>query len=77
MNKRNHEVEVTDSESEDEALAQVADIVLKGSHLSIDDLEPFDLYANKVHSRLHLNENEFRARLVKGYHALVDEIQEK
>lgn len=38
------------------------------------DLEPFELYAQKVRARLQEDVKEFRQRFAKGYHALLDEI---
>jgi len=64
-------------ENEEELIGELADAVIKNLKSNVsEEIDPFDLYANKVHARLHANPQEFRSRLVKGYQALKDESKE-
>jgi iron-sulfur cluster repair protein YtfE (RIC family) len=38
------------------------------------ELEPFELYAAKIRSKVHANVDEFRTRFAKGYHVLLEEL---
>lgn len=41
------------------------------------DLEPFDLYAQKVRSHLYSSIEEYHKRFVKGYSALLEQIKKE
>jgi DNA-binding ferritin-like protein len=41
---------------------------------SINMLEPFDAYAEKMRSKIHTNNKEFRKRFVQGYQVLLKEL---
>lgn len=54
---------------------ELADAVVEGlkdQHYS--DLEPFDLYAQRVRSKIHDNAVTFRKRFARGYHILLEEL---
>jgi iron-sulfur cluster repair protein YtfE (RIC family) len=38
------------------------------------ELEPFEVYAQKIRSQLHENIDEFRARIAHGYDILLQEL---
>jgi hypothetical protein len=40
------------------------------------ELEPFEVYAQKLRSQIHSNETAFRLRFIKGYQVLLQELQQ-
>ena len=62
----------------DKSVDELADAVVddhKGHHKS--DVEPFEVYAQKVRSKIHLNAAIFRKRFSKGYHVLLEELSKQ
>ncbi len=39
-----------------------------------NELEPFEVYAQKLRSQIHANVNEFQARIAHGYDILLQEL---
>ena len=65
-------------EHDDEAINELADLVVTNIKEEYqNDLEPFEVYAQKIRSQLHSNIGEFRQRFIKGYLALMEEIHNK
>ena len=62
----------------DAAINELANIVVDNIHEEYrNDLEPFEVYAQKVRSQLHANIGEFRSRFVNGYRVLIEELRKK
>lgn len=75
--KIKHKIPEAEPES-DQAIDELVDMILENVHDEYhNDLEPFEIYAQKVRSQLHSNIVEFRSRFVKGYKVLIDELQKK
>ena len=77
--KHKTKVKVAEAESDsDEAINELANLVVNNLHDEYrNELEPFEVYAQKVRSQLHANVSEFRSRFVDGYKILMDELRKK
>ncbi|CCB86963.1 MULTISPECIES: hypothetical protein [Parachlamydia] len=42
-----------------------------------NDLEPFELYAERIKAKIHSEMDDFRERLAKGYQVLLDEVKKQ
>lgn len=63
----------TSFESVVDGLAEAVVEELKDEH--VNELDPFEHYAQKIRGKIHTDLNIFRSRFVKGYNALMEEIQ--
>lgn len=62
----------------DKSVDELADAIVddhKGHQNST--LEPFEGYAQKVRSKIHMNAALFRTRFAKGYHVLLEELSKQ
>ncbi len=62
----------------DDAVKELADVIedsLKEDYHS--DLEPFEVYAQKVRANIYKTMEEFQARFVNGYEILLKEIEKE
>jgi len=76
MSKPKKSTEVETEEAE--ALKRLADLVTESLEEEFKaDLESFEVYAQKMRSHLHSDPQVFRARFLKGYQVLMDEIGKK
>lgn len=73
--KTSHQSTMT-SDPDDQLIGEFAD-VLSESVLDApgNPEEPFETYAQQVRGHLHVNEDRFRSRFTKGYHALIEELK--
>lgn len=62
----------------EKCIEEFAEVIVEDSKEQYrSDLEPFELYAARVKSKVHANMEEFRSRFAKGYHILLDELQKE
>lgn len=62
---------------EEKAIEEFADIFLESMKEQFhNNLEPLEVYAQKVRSHIHSNEHEFKIRLAQGYEILLNEISQ-
>ena len=67
-----------DAVHDDKAIEELADVVIESLREQYrSDLEPFELYAQKVRFKIHININEFRTGFFKGYHVLLEELHKE
>jgi len=60
----------------DDSIKEFADLVVESLKEGYrNDLEPFEVYAQKIRSHIHANAEEFRTRFSRGYHVLLDELK--
>ena len=61
---------------EDE-IHDLADVISSSSTKSVALLDPFEDYIEELRHKFHANPHIFRSRLVKGYNALLRQLQEE
>lgn len=78
-NRRKGKFPVEDvQEDYEKCIQELAEIVsegLKDQHTT--SLEPFDIYADRVRSKIHANMDTFKSRFVKGYEVLLEELNKE
>lgn len=56
------------------SIEELADVLIEHSRHEAKELEPFEVYAQKVRSHIFDSVHEFRHRFVHGYELLLEEI---
>lgn len=59
----------------EEEMHELADSISESSHKTHSLADPFEDYIDVLRTKLHTNPHIFRSRLVKGYNALLYELQ--
>lgn len=81
MKKIKHSAESASSEQESDLLEwemdQLAEaLCVKGKTEAPSDLDPFACYIDSLQAKFHADPRHFKSRLAKGYHALLEQLQE-
>ncbi|MBS4168881.1 hypothetical protein [Parachlamydia sp. AcF125] len=78
MRKRKHSLGNQAEMKYEETLEEVADAVVDSLKEGYrNDLEPFELYAERIKSKIYSTMGNFRERLAKGYQVLLDEVKKQ
>jgi len=59
----------------DQALDAFAQLIAEESQNSLETVDPYDLYQHRIKAKVFSNQNHFRERFVRGYHAIKDELE--
>lgn len=78
MDEENKSFAVVLEPEDVESIQQLADVVVESLQEGFkSDLESFEVYAQKMRSHIHADAQVFRARFLKGYHILLEELHKR